>query len=305
MFKSTALLLVLSLMSEHSSGFAPIVPSSHLTPSSSTFSSASSKSTHVLLHQFKTKVNDQEQQTTQKTTQQKKSPFAFDVPWNNNGESNPELELDTTNNDNTLATPNNDEGGFSYSQFAKTYPNINNISIATIKTASADLLAQILLSHTPLNGIDWDRTVLFGTFGALYSGAFQYWYQVNIFKKMFDGVDEFTSLPFEDKIKDTDGLKTLAAQTAVDLTVLTLVYLPTFYSFKAAIFSGSKDPSVWVSTGLDNYITNFAKDELDLLRVWVPADLVCFSVPLYLRLPVRHVVSFAWTAYLSFTRGGH
>ena len=53
------------------------------------------------------------------------------------------------------------------------------------------------------------------------------------------------------------------------------------------------------------YQTNFAKDEFDLLRVWLPADIVCFSVPLYLRLPVRHVVSFVWTAYLSFSRGGH
>ena len=29
------------------------------------------------------------------------------------------------------------------------------------------------------------------------------------------------------------------------------------------------------------------------------------SVPLYLRQPVRHVVSFAWKAYLSFVRSGH
>ena len=93
--------------------------------------------------------------------------------------------------------------------------------------------------------------------------------------------------------------------TALDLTVLTLIYLPTFYTFKAAVFTGSSDPAVWLSSGLGSYEANFAKDEFDLLRVWFPADLVCFSVPLYLRLPVRHVVSFVWTAYLSFARGGH
>ena len=73
------------------------------------------------------------------------------------------------------------------------------------------------------------------------------------------------------------------------------------------MFSGSDtfDPSVWLSTGLDNYSNNFSKDELDLIRVWFPADLICFSVALYLRLPVRHIVSFAWFAYLSFARGGH
>ena len=94
---------------------------------------------------------------------------------------------------------------------------------------------------------------------------------MNIFKKLFD-VDKFTSQSLEDKLKDTDGLKSLAAQTVVDLTVLTLVYLPTFYVFKAGVFSGSSDPSIWLSTGLNNYSTNFAKDEFDLIRVWAPAD---------------------------------
>ena len=66
----------------------------------------------------------------------------------------------------------------------------------------------------------------------------------------------------------------------------------------------SLDPSAWVRTGLGNYSTNIAKDGYDIVRVWAPADLICFSVPLYLRLPIRHIVSFVWTAYLSFVRGG-
>ena len=68
-----------------------------------------------------------------------------------------------------------------------------------------------------------------------------------------------------------------------------------------------------------------SQDVFDVFRVWGPADLVCFSVPLWLRLPVRHarvpkahqlrastctrlkaeVVSFVWTAYLSFARGAN
>lgn len=194
--------------------------------------------------------------------------------------------------------------GWSYGEFAKAYPNVNNIGIATIKTASADLLAQVAIAHTPVSEIDWQRALLFMGFGAVYLGWFQYLYQVNVFKRLFD-VDRFTSQSWEEKLRDTEGLKSLAAQTVLDLAVLTLVYLPTFYVFKAGVFSGSPDPSVWLSTGLDNYSANFAKDEFDLVRVWAPADLVCFSVPLYLRLPVRHVVSFVWTAYLSFARGGH
>jgi len=208
-----------------------------------------------------------------------------------------------------VVTPTSMDGttsvsSFSYVTFAQDYPFVNNVMIATLKTAAADLLAQTVIAQTPIDAIDWQRSFLFCAFGALYLGGFQYLYQVNIFKRMFD-VDSFTSQPWADKVRDGPGLRALAAQTALDLTVLTLVYLPTFYVFKAAVFTGSSDPGVWASSGLKSYTTNFAKDELDLIRVWLPADLVCFSVPLYLRLPVRHVVSFVWTAYLSFARGGH
>jgi hypothetical protein len=188
-----------------------------------------------------------------------------------------------------------------YVQFAKENPSINNIMIATVKTAGADFLAQTAFGS---EAFDVERSLLFALFGAVYLGAFQYLYQVNIFKKIFD-VDKFTSQSWSDKMKDVPGLKALAAQTGLDLTVLTLVYLPTFYIFKASVFSGSMDPSVWFSSGISTYQANFSSDETDLIKVWLPADLVCFSVPLYLRLPVRHVVSFVWTAYLSFARGGH
>merc|ERR1712232_616590 len=194
--------------------------------------------------------------------------------------------------------------GFSYGEFAKQYPFINNIAIATTKTAAADLLAQTVIAQTPIDAVDWQRSLLFCAFGAMYLGWFQYLYQVQVFKRLFD-VDKFTSQSWGEKLTDGPGLRALGFQTALDLTVLTFIYLPTFYIFKAGVFSGSMDPSGWTSSGLESYGSNFAKDEFDLIRVWLPADLVCFSVPLYLRLPVRHVVSFVWTAYLSFSRGGH
>lgn len=190
-----------------------------------------------------------------------------------------------------------------YVRFAKEYPFMNNFIIATLKTCAADLLAQTVIAHTPVSELDLQRSLLFCTFGGLYSGAFQYLYQVQVFKKLFD-VDKFTSQSWSKKLKDAPGVKALAAQTGLDLTILTLVYLPAFYIFKASVFSGSSDPSDWFSTGVDTYATNFGKDEADLLKVWLPADLICFSVPLYLRMPVRQSVSFLWTVYLSFARGG-
>jgi len=189
----------------------------------------------------------------------------------------------------------------SYIAFAQQYPFVNNVLIATVKAGAADLLAQTVIGGS--TEIDVQRSLLFFLFGGLYSGVFQYIYQVQIFKRLFD-VERFTEQTWSDKFKDREGLQALVAQTALDLTVLTLIYLPTFYVFKASVFSDKLDPSLWWHTGLENYRFNFGSDEPDVLRVWFPADLVCFSVPLYLRLPVRHVVSFAWTAYLSFARGG-
>jgi Mpv17 / PMP22 family len=202
-----------------------------------------------------------------------------------------------------LSIPENEQG-FSYGDFAKRFPFANNIMIATAKTAAADLIAQTLIAQTPITQLDVPRSLLFCLFGAVYLGGFQYLYQVQIFKRLFN-IDKFTSQSWPEKLRDGPGLRALAAQTILDLTVLTVVYLPTFYIFKASIFSGSLDPTVWFSTGIGQYTSHFAQDEWDLIRVWLPADLVCFSVPLYMRLPVRHVVSFVWTAYLSFARGGH
>ena len=84
--------------------------------------------------------------------------------------------------DGSLEITTASSGWSSYGEFAKTYPNVNNIGIATIKTASADLLAQVAIAHTPISEIDWQRAFLFCVFGATYLGAFQYWYQVNVFK---------------------------------------------------------------------------------------------------------------------------
>mmetsp|Transcript_4404 Transcript_4404/g.10574 ORF Transcript_4404/g.10574 Transcript_4404/m.10574 type:complete len:292 (-) Transcript_4404:486-1361(-) len=201
---------------------------------------------------------------------------------------------------NVPATKDEDNA---YVRFAKDYPFLNNFIIASLKTCAADVMAQTIIGHTPLDELDLQRSLLFCAFGGLYSGAFQYMYQVQVFKKLFD-VDTFTSQSWSQKLRDIPGVKALAAQTGLDLTILTLVYLPAFYIFKASVFSGSSDPSDWFSTGVDTYATNFGKDETDLIKVWLPADLICFSVPLYLRMPVRQSVSFLWTVYLSFARGG-
>uniref|UniRef100_A0A7S3EQZ1 Uncharacterized protein n=1 Tax=Haptolina ericina TaxID=156174 RepID=A0A7S3EQZ1_9EUKA len=165
------------------------------------------------------------------------------------------------------------------------------------------MMAQCVIEKKPLSQVDWQRNFVFCLFGCAYLGAFQYWYQVNVFKRLFPSVDRFTSQSVMKKLRDVPGLLALAGQTVLDVGMLTFVYLPTFYVFKASVFCTSWDPREWIQSGVGSYRMNFSKDAYDVVRVWAPADIVCFSVPLYLRLPVRHIVSFVWTVYLSFVRG--
>lgn len=193
--------------------------------------------------------------------------------------------------------------GWSYGAFAVANPKVNNLLIATLKTGAADLVAQCVIERKPLTEVDWQRNLVFCLFGTAYLGVFQYWYQVNVFCRLFPNINKFTSQPWSAKLTDVPGLISLLGQTALDMGVLTFIYLPTFYVFKASVFSSGWDVQQWGQSGVRSYWTNWNKDVYDLFRVWVPADLICFSVALYLRLPVRHIVSFVWTAYLSFVRG--
>ncbi len=56
-------------------------------------------------------------------------------------------------------------------------------------------------------------------------------------------------------------------------------------------------------TGLSKYSSNFFADYSVALCLWGPSDCLQFVLPLWLRLPYRHFVSFFWTAYVSATRG--
>lgn len=191
----------------------------------------------------------------------------------------------------------------SYVRFAQQNPFLNNLLIATTKAGLADAVAQIVLGGAAFTQLHLSRSALFMVFGAVYGGAFQWLYQVCLFSKLFGNVDRFTQQSWRQKLRDRAGLANVVAQTAMDLAVLGAAYLPAFYIFQASVFGGT-NPMEWLRAGLTRYQDNFASDALKIVRIWLPADLLCFSVPLYLRLPVRHGIGFAWMAYLSFLRGG-
>lgn len=179
-------------------------------------------------------------------------------------------------------------------QFPKANPFEFNLLVATAKTSAADLLTQTTVEK---GEIDWRRNASFAVFGCLYLGGFQYYLQVTLFRKWFQ-IEKFTQLSFAEKLRDFEGLRTAVKQIFFDCFIhLPFMYYPTFYVVKQSIHDGRP------FDGLKKYVENFIPDQKAMLSIWFPADFIIFSVPLWLRLPMRHVVSFGWTAYLSFLRG--
>merc|ERR1712146_134562 len=117
--------------------------------------------------------------------------------------------------------------------------------MGTLKTSAADLMAQMAIERKSLNEVDFKRNFVFCLFGAAYLGMFQYWYQVNIFKRLFPSVERFTNQSWAAKLQDGPGLLALGGQIVLDVGMLSFVYLPTFYTFKAAVFSGTWDVTQW------------------------------------------------------------
>ncbi len=127
-----------------------------------------------------------------------------------------------------------------YILFAKNFPFANNLVVATVKTTSADLMAQCVVERKSFSDIDWQRNFVFCLFGCGYLGAFQYYYQVNIFKRLFPSIETFTNKSWLKKLTDGPGIVSLCAQVMLDLGVLLSIYLPSYYVTKEFVFTNDK-----------------------------------------------------------------
>ena len=165
-------------------------------------------------------------------------------------------------------------------------------------------MTQTCVEGKAVTEIDVKRNLVFVVFGAVYLGGFQWWIQVTQFRKWFPGMDRFANATMAEKLKDTQGMMSAAKQVLFDVFVhLPFMYFPAFYTAKEFCQGTSWNPVDWVKDGCSKYYNNFAKDTYAMFCLWAPADVVLFSLPIWLRMPCRHVVSFVWTAYVSFLRG--
>ena len=188
--------------------------------------------------------------------------------------------------------------------FAEKNPFTFQLFVATAKTMGADLMVQVGPEGKKFDEIDWKRNGIFVVFGFAYLGGFQYWIMVTKYRQWFPTMDRFAKLSFAQKLKDTAGILDAGKMVLFDVIVhLPLMYFPTYYTVKEFVSGTSNSPVEWVTDGVSKYSNNAKEDLTAMIKLWGPSDCVQFVLPMHIRMPFRHLVSFFWTAYVSFTRG--
>jgi len=196
--------------------------------------------------------------------------------------------------------------GLGLVQMAKKFPFAVGVVIACVKTGVCDYLVQVTLQGKRHDEVDWSRIRVFLGFGAVYLGACQWFIYVALFGRLFPGMTRFADQPWREKLKNYQGMRALAGQVAFDNFVhYPLLYFPVFYVFKESIQGNLSDanPTQIAKEAMSKYYSNMWSDNLAIWALWIPADIVVYSCPMWLRLPLNHGISFVWTCILSFMRG--
>ncbi|KAL7471510.1 hypothetical protein ACHAXS_011795 [Conticribra weissflogii] len=188
--------------------------------------------------------------------------------------------------------------------FAERNPFLFQLGVATAKTSAADVMVQVVVEKKKIDELDLKRNAIFVVFGFAYLGGFQYWLMVTKFSKWFPTRDRFSKLSLGEKLKDTAGMIDALKMVAFDVCVhLPLIYFPAYYTCKEIVTGTSWNPIDWVKDGCTKYWGNKEEDLTAMIKLWGPSDCIQFSMPIHISMPFRHMVSFFWTAYVSFTRG--
>ena len=181
-------------------------------------------------------------------------------------------------------------------------PFATSLVTATSKTVAADLVTQRFLEGK--EEIDARRTALFTAFGFWYLGGFQYWLYVKCFGRLFPRAASFGEhASLTARLRDTAGLRDLAAQVALgNFFHIPFLFYPAFYVTQEVVSQGLRDASP--SDALRRYREHCVEDLRSAWAIWIPGHAIFFSVPMWLRLPTNHAMSFAFVCVLSLMHGG-
>lgn len=189
--------------------------------------------------------------------------------------------------------------------FPKDHPFVFQLIVATTKTSAADLVVQVVTEgKTSFSEIDWRRNGIFVVFGFAYLGGFQWYLMVHKYRQWFPTMDKFAKMSLLDKMKYPAGILDACKMVLFDVVVhLPMLYFPTYYTVKEFVGGHSWNPIDWITMGCNKYYNNMREDIISCTKLWLPSDCIQFILPMHIRMPFRHLVSFFWTAYVSFTRG--
>eukprot|EP00931_Biecheleriopsis_adriatica_P119173 TRINITY_DN94429_c0_g1_i1.p1 TRINITY_DN94429_c0_g1~~TRINITY_DN94429_c0_g1_i1.p1 ORF type:complete len:224 (+),score=41.30 TRINITY_DN94429_c0_g1_i1:39-710(+) len=206
----------------------------------------------------------------------------------------------------------------------KAYPFAVGVAVGTVKTGASDFTAQKLVERR--DKIDWPRLTCFTLLGFSWVGCLQQVVYVNAFSKIFPHANRFTSLPtLQARLQDSLGIRDLIGQTAFVNFAWCPMFFYFFYAFQEFVHgvsragAGARNSAgvSWAEMarqGLENSRTNFwdamqrcNENILEDLKIcwmiWIPGHLVTFAVPMWLRMPLTHTLSFLFFGILSCMRG--
>eukprot|EP00440_Ansanella_granifera_P067491 gb/GFBE01073205.1/.p1 GENE.gb/GFBE01073205.1/~~gb/GFBE01073205.1/.p1 ORF type:complete len:236 (+),score=19.95 gb/GFBE01073205.1/:1-708(+) len=177
----------------------------------------------------------------------------------------------------------------------KKHPFATNMLLCTTVTPLCDFNVQRVCEDS----MDKHRLAAFVAFGVYQGFAWWYWYMAAL-GRLFPHAMRFANLPLAQKWGDRSGALQLLGQIAADL----LLYVPLFYFPIFYVFNGSFH-GLSATDSLQRYRKNCFEDNVMSWSFWVPADILCFIVPAWLRMPMCHLTGVGWTSIISYSRGGN
>lgn len=188
--------------------------------------------------------------------------------------------------------------------FPERKPRTFNVVVATLKTWTADAVVQYAEGKRSTSwNFDWRRSAAFAVFGFFYVGLLQWVLYVTLLTWLFPDALIFANEPLAFKLRDRVGQAQLFGQVLVDNLVFgALIYFPIFYTVKELI-QGEGSMLSRIHIGMSKYYKNFVPDNIASCSIWVPGGFVVFASPIWCRMPLEHVGSFAFTMIISTMRG--
>jgi len=184
--------------------------------------------------------------------------------------------------------------------FPKRRPFATNIGLSLFVSGASDVMAQRTEGNSEL---DIRRIITFSSFG-LFMGVLHWHLYMTLYARLFPGGAIFANMSVAQKLKDKAGQRDVLKQIVADLAVwMPFFYFPIFYSFKTLQNNPEIDLEAVPSLAMRMYRETWFWDNTASLGVWIPGDIVSFTVPVWLRMPVCLSISFVWQALLSMTRG--